>query len=439
MRVLQSPASVQIVTNYQSSFANIHPCASIDMRHQSHYGVGKKVGKAMMKLTATAVKAALGRPGRYSDGDGLILSVGARGNGSWIVRVQKDGKRRDIGLGAASKVTLSLARTRAAEVRAQVEAGVDPVAQRRKAAGVPTFREAATQVHTEHKKGWKNGKHQGQWLRTLEVYAFPTLGDRLVSEIDGPSVREVLADIWMEKPETARRVRQRIGAVLDWAYSKGHRDSEAPMRSLSKGLPRQPKKNGHHAAMPFADVPAFLTRLREKEAWGRLALEAAILTAARSGEIRGATWSEVDLEKALWTVPAARMKAGKEHVVPLSLAALRVFQRANELRTEGYKHVFHGAKRDKPMSDMTLMKVLRDMGESVTAHGFRSSFRDWVSEDTQFSGDLAEAALAHSIPNKVEAAYRRGNLLEKRRGLMESWGTYCNGDGANVFRLAASQ
>jgi integrase len=185
--------------------------------------------------------------------------------------------------------------------------------------------------------------------------------------------------------------------------------------------------------MPFADVPAFLARLREKETWGRLALEAAILTAARSGEIRGATWNEVDLERALWTVPADRMKAGKEHVVPLPPAALRVFRRASELRTEGRKFIFHGAKRDKPMSDMTLMKVLRDMGQTATAHGFRSSFRDWVSEETQFSGDLAEAALAHAIANKVEAAYRRGNLLEKRRGLMDAWGSFCSGTGAQVL------
>lgn len=391
----------------------------------------------MVKLTATAVKAALNKPGRHSDGDGLILAVGPGGKGSWMVRVQKDGKRRDIGLGAASKVTLSQARAKAAEARAQVEAGLDPVAQRRKVAGTPTFREVAAQVHGEHKKGWKNGKHQDQWIRTLEVYAFPTFGDRLVNEIDGPAVRDVLAEIWTDKPETARRVRQRIGAVLDWAYSKGHRDSEAPMRSLSKGLPRQPKQTRHHAAMPFADVPAFVVRLRERESWGRLALEAAIHTAARSGEIRGAQWSEVDLDKALWTIPAERMKAGKDHVVPLSQAAIRTFQRARELRTKGCPFVFHGAKRGKPLSDMTLIKVLRDMGESVTAHGFRSSFRDWVSEDTQFSGDLAEAALAHAIPNKVEAAYRRGNLLEKRRKLMEAWGAFCTVSSASVVEIAS--
>jgi integrase len=250
-------------------------------------------------------------------------------------------------------------------------------------------------------------------------------------------VRDLLATIWLEKPETARRVRQRVGAVLDWAYAKGYRNGEAPLRSISKGLPRQPKKSGHHAAMPYGDVPAFLSRLHERESWGRLALAAAILTAARSGEIRGATWAEVNLEAGLWTIPASRMKAGREHVVPLSSAAKRLFERAAELRTEGARYIFHGARGDKPMSDMTLMKVLRDMKEPFTAHGFRSSFRDWVSETTSFSGDLAEAALAHAVENKVEAAYRRGNLLEKRRKLMDAWGAYCSGSDGKVVRLAA--
>jgi integrase len=389
----------------------------------------------MGKLTATAVKAALAKPGRYSDGDGLFLEVRKASSGSWVVRCQKNGKRRDIGLGSASKVSLSLARIRAGEARSQIEAGIDPVAQRRKAAGIPTFREAAALVHAEHKRTWRNGKHQEQWLKTLESYAFPAIGDRQVSEIDGPAVRDLLAAIWLDKPETARRVRQRVGAVLDWAYSKGFREAEAPMRSISKGLPRQPRKSGHFAAMPFADVPAFVARLREKETWSRLALEAAILTGARSGEIRGARWDELDLEAGLWTVPAERMKAGREHIVPLSPAALRVFRRAAELRTAGFAFVFHGTKRDKPMSDMTLTKLLRDMKEPFTAHGFRSSFRDWVSETTQFQGELAEAALAHTIENKVEAAYRRGNLLEKRRKLMHAWGTYCDGTGTRVVRL----
>jgi integrase len=392
----------------------------------------------MGKLTATGVKASIGKPGRYGDGDGLFLQVPAAGGGSWVLRAQKDGRRRDIGLGSASKVSLSLARTRAAEARSQIEAGIDPVAQRRKAAGIPTFREAAALVHAEQKRSWRNGKHNAQWLKTLETYAFPTIGDTPLNAIEGPAVRDLLAAIWLEKPETARRVRQRVGAVLDWAFSKGYRDSEAPMRSIGKGLPRQPRKSGHHAAMPFADVPAFLVTLREKETWGRLALEAAILTAARSGEIRGARWDELDLEAGLWTVPADRMKAGREHIVPLSPAALRVFRRAAELRTAGAKFVFHGARLDKPMSDMTLMKVLRDMEQPFTAHGFRSSFRDWVSEATQFQGELAEAALAHAIENKVEAAYRRGNLLQKRRKLMDAWGDYCDGGTAKVVKLASA-
>ena len=390
----------------------------------------------MGKLTATAVKASR-MPGRHGDGDGLFLVVSKSGSASWVVRVQKAGRRRDIGIGSAKKVSLAAAREKAAVVRSQMEAGLDPVAERRKAEGIPTFREAAAIVFAASQKTWRSGKHQWQWMRTLEMFAFPTIGDIRVSEITASQVHDVLAAIWLEKPETARRVRQRIGMVLDWAYSKGFRETEAPMRSISKGLPRQPRNAGHHAAMPFADLPAFLARLREKETWGRLALEAAILTAARSGEIRGATWDEIDFDAGLWTIPAGRMKAGKPHVVPLSPAARRIFERAAELRTAGARYVFHGARLDKPMSDMTLMKVLRDMKAGCTAHGFRSSFRDWVSESTSFAGDLAEAALAHTIGNKTEAAYRRGNLLEKRRALMDAWGAYCAGAIGNVVRLAA--
>jgi hypothetical protein len=199
-----------------------------------------------------AAKAA----GRYGDGRGLFLEVGPSGSGSWIVRVQRDGKRRDFGLGSRETVPLSLARERAAAIRSQVEAGLDPVAERKKAEGVPTFRQAAAAAHGERKAGWRNGKHDAQWLRTLEVYAFPTVGDMRVNEIEAPAVRDLLAAIWLEKPETARRVRQRVGAVLDWAHAKGYRESEAPMRAIGKGLPRQAGKRGHHAALPYADVPA---------------------------------------------------------------------------------------------------------------------------------------------------------------------------------------
>ncbi len=400
--------------------------------------MGKSVGKdSLGKLTATAIRAAK-QPGRYGDGDGLFLAVGAGGSASWIVRVQKAGRRRDIGLGSAKKVSLATAREAAALARSQIEAGVDPVVERRKAEGVPTFREAAAVVFAASRKTWKSSKHQWQWMRTLEMFAFPAIGEARLNDITAADVHDVLAAIWLEKPETARRVRQRVGMVLDWGYSKGYRDAEAPMRSITKGLPRQPRNSGHHAAMPFPDVPAFIERLHEKETWGRLALEAAIATAARSGEMRGATWSEIDLEAGLWTIPAERMKASRPHIVPLSAAARRVFERAAALRTAGAAYVFHGATLAKPMSDMTLMKVLRDMDAGCTAHGFRSSFRDWVSESTNFRGELAEAALAHAIENKTEAACRRGNLLEKRRALMDAWGAYCDGAGGKVVRLAAS-
>jgi len=383
----------------------------------------------MGKLTATAVKAAKD-PGRYGDGDGLFLLVGKTGAKSWVVRVQKSGKRRDIGLGSASKVTLALARERAAQVRSQIEVGIDPVIERRKAAGVPTFREAAALVHAETAKGWRNNKHGKQWLSSLEVYCFPALGDVPVSDIDGPAVRDVLAAIWLTKSETARRVRQRIIAIIDWAVAKGYRDAALPMAAIDKSLPRQKRGAEHHEALPFPDVPDFMRRLRERESVGRLALELLVLTAARSGEVRGAIWGEVDLEATLWTIPAERMKAGKAHVIPLSDAALAVFEKIKRYRTAGDGDdalVFPGMKRGKPLSDMTLTKVMRDMDLEAVPHGFRSSFKDWASETTSFANELSEAALAHAIPNKSEAAYRRGNLLEKRRAMMAAWSQYCLG------------
>ena len=392
----------------------------------------------MGNLTATAVKAA-SAPGRYGDGDGLFLLVGKRGGKSWMVRIQKDGRRRDIGLGSASKVPLKLARQRASEVREQVEAGIDPVAERAKAAGIPTFREAAKQVHAEHKASWKNAKHKAQWLSTLETYAFPAFGDRSVAQVDAPAVRDALAAIWLEKPETARRLRQRIRTVIDWAVAKGYRESALAMPVIDKALPKQRAKVRHHKALPYAELPAFMADLRETESMGRQALEAVILTAARSGEVRLATWGELDLEAATWTVPAERMKAGREHIVPLSAPAVALFERMKAHRRDDASAalVFPGMKRGKPLSDMTLTKAMRDMGKEETPHGFRSTFRDWVAEQTTWPADLAEAALAHVVSDKTVAAYQRGSMLEKRRELMAVWADYCEGaSGGNVVRLA---
>jgi len=378
----------------------------------------------MGKLTATAVKAAK-EPGRYSDGDGLFLVIGKRGGKSWIVRIQKDGRRRDIGLGSAGKVPLKLARERATDVRQKIERGIDPVAERAKAAGIPTFSEAVKAVHAENAPSWKNAKHSTQWINTLETYAVPAIGNRSVADVDAAAVRDCLAPIWLRKPETARRLRQRIISVVDWAVGKGYRKAGLALPVIDKALPKQRAKPKHHAALPYSDLPEFMGKLRENESMGRLALEATILTAARSGEVRFMTWSELDLDAAIWTVSAERMKAGREHVVPLSPQAVALFERMKAHRREYTDLVFPGQKRGKPLSDMTLTKALRDMQAGVTAHGFRSTFRDWVAEQTNWPSDLAEAALAHVVSDKTVAAYQRGTMLDKRRNLMDAWAGYC--------------
>lgn len=389
------------------------------------------------KLTATSVKAA--SPGRHYDGDGLFLLVSKTGSKSWVVRVQKDGKRRDIGLGSVAKVPLKLARERAADVRSQIEAGIDPIAERRKAAGVPTFREAAALVHAEHLKGWKNGKHSKQWLSTLEGYAFPAFGDVSVGLVDAPAVRDVLASIWLTKPETARRLRQRIRTVTDWAVAKGYREASLPMPVIDKALPRQRDKPKHHAALPHADAPAFLADLRAKETIGRLALEALILTAVRSGDLRGMKWAEIDLDAKLWRIPVedGRGKSGRVHIVPLTAAVIDVLNRAKPHKRGDTDLVFPGSVKGKTLSDNTLRKVAVDMGYPITAHGFRSTFADWVNEQTTFPREIREAALAHVNSNKAEVAYSRTDYLDKRRPMMEAWANYCLGaSGGNIVRLA---
>lgn len=274
----------------------------------------------MGKLSAAQIRA-LTKPGRYMDGDGLSLLLTAPRKGYWVLRATINGRRRDIGLGPLDLVKLAEARELAIDMRRDIQRGIDPIEERkRQKIEILTFKAAAEKVHTEQKATWKNGKHQDQWIKTLETYAFPKLGDRLVNDIEGPLIREVLLDFWLEKPETARRVKQRIGVVLDWAYANGMRATEAPMRSLSRALPRQPKQDGHFAAMPYEDVPTFLKHLHKRTSVAKLALEFLILTASRSGEVWGAKRAEINLDAKLWTVPAERMKVGKEHVVPLPSA-----------------------------------------------------------------------------------------------------------------------
>jgi integrase len=390
----------------------------------------------MGKLNPIQVKT-ITAPGRYMDGDGLMLEVKPSGSKSWVVRLQAGGKRRDYGLGSCKDIGLSEARDLARDYRRKLRVGVDPIASRQTVNDTPSFAEAAAMVHEEHKRGWRNGKHGAQWLATLKNYAFPAIGQLPVDAVTTGQVRDLLANIWLTKPETARRVRQRIGTVLDYAHGKGWREPFV-MSAVNKALPKQPRKSGRFEALPYSELPAFLSKLRERTSMGRLALEALILTAARSGEIRLARWSEFDFEKATWTIPAARMKAGKTHIVPLSKAAISTLRKAEALRTVESELVFPGAKRGKSLSDMTLLKILRDMKVDATVHGFRSSFRDWCAEETSVGGEVAEAALAHAIPNKVEAAYRRTDFFEKRRNLMDAWAFYCVAAQANVVRLVSA-
>lgn len=393
------------------------------------------------KLTAVQVRNAK-VPGRYVDGRGLMLVIGTDGSRKWVVRLQRDGRRRDFGLESERDVKLAEAREGADTIRKRVRNSLDPVAERRKEkVTVPTFEEAARSCHAEHKAAWKNGKHAAQWLTTLEAHVFPTIGKLTVDRIDAPQVRDALLPIWLEKPETARRIRQRIGAVLDWAAAKGYRSGENPVRGIFKGLPKQPKGQEHFAALPWQKVPEFIAGLRDTDKAGpvvKLLFEFLILTAVRSGEARGARWSEFDLEAKTWTIPKGRMKAGVAHVVPLAPQTVKVLEEARKLARKPDDPdalVFEGAKPGRPMSDMTLTMLLRRLNTACTAHGFRSSFRDWAAETTNFPREVAEAALAHALESKVEAAYRRSDLLVKRRKLMEAWAGFCGGTAAKVLAL----
>ncbi|WP_322095976.1 tyrosine-type recombinase/integrase [Pelagibius litoralis] len=383
----------------------------------------------MGKLTAKKVEHA--KPGSHIDGQGLMLVVSSAKARKWILRIQVKGKRRDIGLGSAADVTLSEARDLATDMRKAFKRGENPVAERKKKPA-PTFRVAAEAVHIEHTKAWKNDKHRAQWLSSLEAYAFPKLGDTPINEITGPDVRDVVSDIWLTVPETARRVLQRICKVLDYGHSKGWREIETPLRSIKAGLPKQPERpeeEKHFEAMPWADVPGFFAGLEDLSATEttRLCLEFTILTACRSGESRGVRWSEIDLKEKTWTIPAKRMKGRRLHRVPLCDRAVAILERMQELRRtkKASALVFEGRTEGNPMSDMTLTQILRRAGLSCTPHGFRSSFRDWCEESTSYPARLAEKALAHAVRDKTEAAYQRGDLFDRRRELMTAWETFC--------------
>jgi len=373
----------------------------------------------MGRLTVTGVKAALNKPGRHRDGDGLMLYVRKPGQGTWVARIQHGGKRRDYGLGSVDHVSLSEARERAREYKKALLENRDPLALSRPPHGMTRlFRDTAEEfLHAKFSEA-----NKAVATARLKTFAYPQLGGLQLQSIDADTIAETLRPIWTTKPETARRVRDLITRTLRYGRPDGALLESTLARAITDRLPAQPKR-GNFKSKPYQDVPALMIRLREKQGWGAIAVRFAILTATRSGEIRGAEHSEFELSKALWTIPAARMKAGKLHRVPLSAEAIDLVRPFLENRQAGTKLVFPAAS-GKPLSDMTLTKALRDLGEKATVHGFRSSFRDWAAEQTDFPREIAEAALAHAVPDAVEAAYRRTDFFDKRREMMDAWGKF---------------
>lgn len=378
------------------------------------------------RLTAAAVKH-LTKPGLHGDGHGLYLKIDANGSRRWIQRIVIAGKRRDIGLGSADSAGTSLkdARERAIENRKAVRAGVDPLAVRKAREDVISFADAARALHEENRPTWKNDKHGKQWLRSLEAYVFPNFGIRPIDQITSTDVRSTLLTIWHSHPETARRVKQRVNAVFEWAVATGKR-SDNPSQSVGRSLPKHDRSRvQHRLALPYGDVGEAIAKVQISDAGTttKLALEFLVLTATRSGETRDSKWSEFDLDKAVWTIPAARMKAKKQHKVPLSPRAIAILQEARPLCRDD-DLVFPGTKAGRPLSDMTLSKLMKELGIAAVPHGFRSSFRDWAGEATHHPREVIEFALAHVIKDKAEAAYARSDLFDKRRVLMDDWATY---------------
>jgi integrase len=389
-----------------------------------------------MALTAKRVAKLSKRPGRHHDSHGLYLQVINPTSASWLLRYVRHGRERMLGLGPLHVIGLAEARARAKAARLELLDGIDPVEDRKAkkvaralaAAKTMSFSECTSAYFSQHEAKWRNAKHAAQFLSTLRSYAFPVLGTLPVASIDTPLVLKVVEPIWQDKTETASRVRGRIESVLDWATVRGHRTGDNPARwkgHLDQVLPARGTiaKVEHHAALTYAELPGFMAELRQREGVAARALEFTILTAARTGEVIGAQWSELDLAAKCWTVPAGRMKASREHRVPLSPRAVELLDEV--YREDDNEFIFIGSQRGGGLSNMSLAAVLKRMKRDVTVHGFRSTFRDWAAERTNSANHVVEMALAHTIGDKVEASYRRGDLFDKRRQLMEAWARYC--------------
>ena len=393
------------------------------------------VGRTVRRLTALAVTRATEK-GMYADGGGLYLHVSANGAKSWIYRFMLDKRPREMGLGGTNTISLAEARDMALECRKLRRDRIDPIEARRVRrqraqlddARSMTFRDCAERYIAAHKAGWRSPKSLAAWEGTLASFVYPVFGKLAVQAIDTALVMKAIEPIWATKPETAGRVRGRIESILDYAAVRAWREGENPARwrgHLEKLLPKKTKVRAveHHPALPFAELPAFMDALQRENGAAARALEFAIATAARTGEVIGARWGEIDLAGKLWTIPSARMKGGREHRVPLSDAALTIIEAMP--RGERDDYVFPGGKSSRPLSNMAMLALLRRMKRTdLTVHGFRSTFRDWAAERTSFQNEVIEMALAHAVGDKVEAAYRRGDLFDKRRRLMEAWAAY---------------
>jgi integrase len=404
------------------------------------------MARIIHRLAAVEVTNAKAK-GLYPDGGGLYLKVTPTGTKSWILRFKRDGRTRDMGLGPLGVISRARARELAAEAGRQRLQGQDPIkardAQRavakREEPSAVTFKECAEQFVASHEAGWRNpAKHAKLWRHTLRDYAYPIIGDLPIAEVDTELIMQVLKPIWAKKPETASRVRSRVEAVLDWAKVKGFRNGENPARwrgHLDHLLPARSKvrRVRHHPALPYLEIPEFMEALRARKGISARALEFVILTAVRSGEARGAYWHEIDLSARTWIIPVQRMKGGKEHRVPLSDRALAILKEMQELRQNDL--VFPGSKQGRPLSDMSLLMQLRELRSGITTHGFRSTFKDWAAETTNTPNLVSEAALAHAVADKVEAAYRRGDLFDRRRKLMDAWERYCIRPASDVVVL----
>ena len=392
----------------------------------------------MSKLTAARIRT-LQAPGMHGDGGGLYLKVSQTGAKSWIQRITISGRRRDLGLGGFPAVGLADARDAAARNRALVAKGADPLAERRRS-NTPTFRDATQRVFEANLPRWRNGKHVKTWLQSLDRYAFPVIGEMPVDRIESTDILRVLTPIWGSRPETGRRVRQRIRTVLKWSMAHGYVEHNVAGEAIDGALPPMPRGRNHMRALPYQEVGGVIEAVQSSEASpaSKLCFEFLILTAARSGEARRARWEEIDTEAREWRIPAERMKAFVEHRIPLSPRALEIVEEARSL-DDGSGLIFpSSANRGKPLSDVTLMRMLQRIGfaDRATVHGFRSSFRDWASECTPASHAAMELSLAHVVGNAVEAAYARSSLIEQRRTLLEQWAAYlATGDATNVVPM----